>query len=349
MSSGHSPEAWRPPQPSKPVLSVVVSEDEEDQGRLLTRNTLEDTENDQSPFFLYGERIWERKRRRIQRPMSAVPSRQSGIMDTTLSSLASDGGSATVLQRPKSSPSKRQLGSKAGRFYRYSSRENSSLDDDDSDDHDHTFITRACGTPNLGRHGDVNDPSIVLSTGLSRASTPKGRVTPHQDWEDNTSDVTKKILKSQALAQKGRQQSLYLAPSDVMSSAAARNIRGLARQIRMSAGASAPDRSEIGHPYAGASLTDKLDFPPKRPAHHAQNGFNRRATIGEIVNQRRPTLSSGAWKHHLGQTADTPMSLTARRQKVLESKKEWNESKNQLIVEKVKDFVSSPNFQQMTF
>ncbi|KAK3766864.1 hypothetical protein RRG08_052007 [Elysia crispata] len=349
MSSGHSKEAWRPPETSRPLLSLVVSEDEDGSGRIETNVKTVDAEGDQtdpSPFFLYGERIWERKRRRIQRPMSAVPSRRTGIMDNTLSSLGSDAGSSIMSQRPKSSPGKQHmfLPSEAGQFYRYFSRDSSFTDDGSSGDHDVTFITRAGGAT-LRPH-DPDDPSIVLSTGLSRASTPRGRVTPHQEWEDDTSHVTKRILKSQAMAQNGRQQSLYQASSEIMTSAAARNVRGLARQIRVSASAVVPNRGQI-HSQETPHLAARPDFPPTRPAHHTQDGFNRRASIGEIINQRRPTLSSGAWKSHLGQTSDTPMSLAARRQKVLESKKELNENRNQLITKRVKDFVTSPNSQQL--
>ncbi|GFR82168.1 hypothetical protein ElyMa_000620100 [Elysia marginata] len=358
MSSGHSPEAWRPPQPSRQALAVVVSDDEDDPGRppFNTQDTTpEDTADHKSPFFLYGERIWERKRRRIQRPVSAaVPSRRAAMMDgTTLSSITSEAGSSTRSQRPKSSPGKQQalqLAVEAGGFYRYPSRESSSPDDLDPGDQDYTFITQQeGGRAEFGSRGDFEDPSIVLSTGLSRASTPRGRVTPHQAWEDDTSLVTKRILKSQTHAHKGRQlQAMYLAPDDVMTSAAARNVRGLARQIRVSATATVPDRGEILYPHGVTPLAAKLDVPPKRPAHHAENGFNRRASVGEIINQRRPTLTSGAWKSHLGQTSDTPMSLAARRQKVLESKKEMNETRNQVITGKVKDFVATSNSRQMT-
>ena len=368
MSSGHSPEAWRPPEPRRPLISVSVSDDEDEPTQLEMQVKTEDAGDDQQPFFLYGERIWERKRRRIQRPMSAVPSRRTGVMDNTLSSLTSDDAGSSIAshsQRPKSSPGKQQalLGvSELGRLYRYPSRDSSSADGGSLPaDPDGTFITRAVSTANSVVGGETrgsddlpvvawgpcdDDPSIVLSTGLSRASTPRGRVTPHQDWEDDTSHVTQKILKSQALAQMGKQQSLYLAPSDVMTSAAARNVRGLARQIRVSASGAVPDRTESRR-HGATPLATIPDFPPTRPAHHTQDGFNRRASVGEILSQRRPTLSAGAWKSHLGQTSDTPMSLAARRQKVMETKKQWTETRNQVITEKVKDFVTSNNSRQL--
>ncbi|GFO15346.1 hypothetical protein PoB_004185100 [Plakobranchus ocellatus] len=360
MSSGHSPEAWRPSEVTRrSSLSPVVSEDEQEESPSQTEASVkpEAPGDNQSPFFLYGERIWERKKRRIQRPMSAVPSRRSSNMaDSVLSSLEDDFEASTVsgAQRPRSSPGKHQrvlrhdIASASGRFY--SSRDSSSTDSGSSRGRDSPFgvharneeskVNRTEGPAIAWGPQQLDSPIIVLSTGLSHASTPRNRVTPHQDWEDDTSHVTKKILKSQAQAQKGGQHSLYLAPSEVMTSATARNVRGLARQIRVSASAPVPDRVERRPPGA-TPLHSKYDFPPKKPAHLSQDGYNRRATVGEILNQRRPTLGLEAWRSHLGHTSDTPMSLAARRQMVLESRRELNESRNQLISERVKSFMSS--------
>ncbi|CAL1546918.1 unnamed protein product [Lymnaea stagnalis] len=213
-SSGHSPMAWCPER--KPA------------------NTSEKA--DQPPFFLYGERIWTRKQRRLYKPFSAFYGSEPPA--DTDSSLAR-------------SPSALETES--------SSNANSA--------------TQTSGNISEEDPGGSHTPGDFAREFFTAPYPPRQRVTPHQDWEDDTSEVTKKIFKNQARASSGGHSSVYQSAGDVMIAQAARNVRGLVRQIRISGGAPAAQQdseSFLDRPRTrggpGKGSPRGPDRPPRRRA-----------------------------------------------------------------------------------
>ncbi|KAH9525087.1 hypothetical protein Btru_000299 [Bulinus truncatus] len=165
-SSGHSPEAWHPDK--------------------LTESPSELHSQQQTPFFLYGERIWTRKKRKLYKPLSSTSRPWSHRED--------DGPSKGAEDIP---------GDLTGR----------SSPERGSDSEQHTPVS---GGPCVGVH-------------------PRGgRVTPHQAWEDDTDEVTRKIFKNQARCMEGQRHTVYQSSGEMMVAHAARNVRGLVRQIKIS-------------------------------------------------------------------------------------------------------------------
>ncbi|XP_005098224.1 uncharacterized protein LOC101855188 [Aplysia californica] len=259
-------------------------------------------EADQGPLFMYGERIVSRKKRRMPRPMSAVERSSSMFMDH--SSIADE---SVTSDRPKSSPGKPRPTTSMGFL-----RVNASFDSD----------TEAGSSEHDG-------PTS------SRPSTSASRVTPRQDWGEDTSEMTKKILRAQERSQSGK-RSVYQSAEEVMSAQASRHLRGLARKTRISSAVSTSSR-----PTSSISRhsVENQDFAPKRPPDMVE-GLGRRATFGEILNQRRPTMNAGAWRSHLSQTSATPMSTQAHSQMLMSAKKMINDSRLERVNERVQSFIS---------
>ncbi|BFZ09180.1 hypothetical protein BsWGS_12219 [Bradybaena similaris] len=155
-----------------------------------------------SPCFMYGERIWNRKRKRLQRPAAAYR-----YSTNTWSSDCLDFGSESSQER--------QIVHKHRPF--------SSADLGDVNfENNH-------GTP------AGYEPGMGMDMCASGSSKLKERPTPRQPWEDDISEVTKKILSTQARAQSGKRQSVYQSHPEVMNSNTSRNVRDLLRKIRITA------------------------------------------------------------------------------------------------------------------
>lgn len=316
-SSGCSPEAWRP--------AEEAGEDA-------------DESKSQGPCFMYGQRIISRKMRRVQRPMSAVERVMSSLPDEDVIGSSEVASMTSSSLRPRSSPGKHIRPASASSWIRCRDSANEFA-------HNHNDFTLPL--PSETRSITMAD-SDRLSTCSGGSST---RVTPREAWEDDTTLTTKKILKAQALAQSGkRSSSLYMSAGDVMTAQASRNVRNLRRKIRVTGNPSSFD-SELGSsssPRARSSSPRRpvssaasvvADKPPKRPTGVGRNSLGRRATIGEIINQHKPTLSANAWRNHLGRTASNPMSISGQSQVLLEAKKHINDTHRAQVDEKVKSFV----------
>ena len=132
-SSGHSPEARAPD-------SDWASEEAKE-------------ETEKGPMFMYGERIVSRKKRRFQRPHSAVDRSTNGVDQDSMAD------ECETTERPKSSPCKPRPKS-AVTFQRLNSSFESDTDPSDGDT-------------------------------VSRPPSALDRLTPHQAWEGDTFDITK--------------------------------------------------------------------------------------------------------------------------------------------------------------
>lgn len=75
-----------------------------------------------------------------------------------------------------------------------------------------------------------SDLNIDKITG--RLPKPTDCANPRQEWEYDTSEVTKKILRAQSKNQSIKSH-MYLSLDDVMASQASRSVRNLIRQIRI--------------------------------------------------------------------------------------------------------------------
>lgn len=120
-----------------------------------------------SPCFLYGERILSRKRRRFNRPQSAMERSSRARHSSDLSDRSSEVSSSV---RPQSSPVKLR-----------------------------TFITSLRGesdTDDVISIPGENDDDSLLS--CSRASSPRSDHT----WMTDTSAITKKLLRANLLAER---------------------------------------------------------------------------------------------------------------------------------------------------
>ncbi|XP_013061495.2 uncharacterized protein LOC106050950 [Biomphalaria glabrata] len=184
-----------------------------------TAESFSETES-KSPFFLYGERIWSRKKRKLYKSLSA---------SNRLSCRWEDVQSP---HEPEDIPA--------------------------ASKQDAASEKRPLTAGNL--QNDVIDQET--EKGCHLGSRP--------NWEDDTDDVTKKIFKNQARAVEGRRHAVYQSSGEVMVAQAARNVRGLVRQIKISG---VPVLADSDAPVAG----DRTDLRVKSGL-RAKSGLSHRSS-----------------------------------------------------------------------
>lgn len=137
-------------------------------------------------------------------------------------------------------------------------------------------------------------------------------------WMSESSSLTRKLIK--ANRGRPRRESLHEKGTRRMRSHSSANIQSLPRQLM---------------PVDGG----------KSGAHEerrASTAMARNAGISEILNQRRPTLTSDAWKSHLaGQNKHgaAPMTMASQRQRIMDYKLQVNEERKSAVNQKFKDFM----------
>lgn len=285
-----------------------------------------------------------RKVRRMARPHSAVDRaldrrNQSSDISSSASVDDSAGVRVSLPPRPQSSPAK-------GRAWAWSSGEETT-------------------DGSTGSEVDLDRPQSRASTsGASRPPTPgrgralfsltptPGRVTPHQAWEDDTDDVTRKLLKAQKQQQQQEAQGQFLHSRD------SRRMRfqtfGNISRNRLShlpssltSPVSSGRQGSITLPpdtSSGPTVEDRKPVSPKeRRARSGSAVLGRKAGLVDIMNQPRGTLSAAAWRRHLANTQTASMSSESQKQILMEARKGREKEKQDLMQQKVESFIGQIN------
>ncbi|KAK7477622.1 hypothetical protein BaRGS_00031100 [Batillaria attramentaria] len=313
----------------------------------------------EDPCFLYGERVVSRKARRVAaRPQSAVEratfrrsaaqgasSTGSGLEDATS---VRDG----LPPRPQSSPARR-------RAWAWSSSEETDGSGAGSDVESERPHSRAgFGSPGVSR------PSTAGAGG--RAMTPSsGRVTPHQPWEDDTDEVTRRLLKAQQLEQQRQKeieqresvrrsqryrQDLERRRSQRSSPSPSRGYFKYSRTIPsetpnrpLTAGSTSSARrasasAPVSRPTSGV-IEDPKPVSPAEKHTQSTGSVSRRAGLSELMSQSRVTMSASAWRAHLASTATIPRSSEVQRQMVMEARKGAERERQHDVMQRVESFM----------
>ncbi|XP_059154065.1 uncharacterized protein LOC131939642 [Physella acuta] len=260
-SSGHSPEARTSHSPG-------------------TGDTL--------PFVLYGERIWNRKRRRITRPTSAVVTRWG---DPTLGSLALTSSDTNLSQgQSVSSIGQSWSASSIGQSRPVSSIGQGWSASSIGQGRPASSIGQGRSSSSLGRsrpssaktssHETTCDQTARRTECMSPFLTPRERATPHQDWEDDTAEVTKKIFKNQERERSGKGHGVYQSAGEVLIQQSSRSVRGLMRQIKISA----------------TPISQQLQAPEARPGHGDPRLITQRlSTTLDPTRQKKVPPNAKIW------------------------------------------------------
>ena len=310
-SSGHNREAW----PIELTRNNACADS--------TQET--DPESaEKEPLFMYGERIVSRKKRRSHRPMSAVEHqaqhsdteslqtsehlprhtrlttrsarmrpKSAGVTWQTTSassydgdsdavSVTSAGGQGSMLNVPVNTPT--------------SGRDTPMTCDTPTRDHTpYSELRDAITTPTVRNETPTPLPLFEAAiTESGRVCNSPGwpinvsihRATPRQSWEDETHEVTKKILAAQERAGR-RRDNLYLDRGEVLTSDFSRNFRGLERK----------DRIQFVTRTASSRSSSDFGELMSRRAGVTGNGGHRRSTFRESTSQKVVSLSEGPFKN----------------------------------------------------
>ncbi|XP_046345309.1 uncharacterized protein LOC124125941 [Haliotis rufescens] len=247
--------------------------------KLKSESEDESDEEDNEPCFMYGERIVSRRARRFKRPQSAMD--RSSNRRESVSSVVSD-SMTSLPPRPQSTPSRRRP----------------------------TMTFQLSSGDESDRHSDSGSERTEISS--------CGRATPKYEWERDTSDITKKILRAQAAKRRDPRRALPQA------------IR------RHSAFNDMPSSTVSLSPAPSRSPSPNL-YPPRRSSASPSPGRNAR--LSEILNQRRPTMSAVDWRNHLTRNQTSPMSITAARQLARDDKMRDNENARSRVQVRVASFM----------
>ncbi|XP_067675856.1 uncharacterized protein [Haliotis asinina] len=162
------------------------------------------------------------------------------------------------------------------------------------------------------------DDSDRHSDSGSERTDISGRATPKYDWEKDTSDITKKILRAQAAKRRDPRRAL---PQAIRRHSAFNDMSSSTLSL-----SPAPSRSPSPNLY-----------PPRRSS--VSPSLGRNAGLSEILNQRRPTMSAVDWRNHLTRTQKSPMSITAARQMARDDKLRENETARSKVQVRVQSFM----------
>ena len=316
----------------------------------------------EDPCFLYGERVVSRKVRRLARPQSAVEratfrrggrdSSQDGGESGAEDSLGVHNGRGGLPPRPQSSPAKGRTW--AWSISDYAEDEGSGGSDFDSD---RPLSRGGNSSPGVSRPSTAGGGGGGGGGGAGGRGFPGrgGRTTPRQAWEDDTDDVTKRILKAQRQQQQQQQQQQqssrrrsgrYLDDIGRMRSQTSSGTvpRGFLRQFR---GASDPASSPFPpSPSASPSprtapanpvIEDRKPVSPREK--HAKSALDKRAGLAEITSQARGTMSASAWRSHLASTQTAPRSAESQRQVIMDARRNAEKQRQQHVMQKMETFL----------
>lgn len=296
-----------------------------------------DLSQQEEPCFLYGERVVSRKVRRLARPQSAMERatfRCRGTQDgepRAEDSLSVH--SRRLPPRPQSSPAK-------GRTWAWSVSDEEEGSGGSDFDSDRPLSRGGNSTPGVSR------PSTAGGGG--RGSPGWGRTTPRQAWEDETDDVTKRILKAQQQQeqqQSSRRSSRYLDDIGRMRSQTSSASRGFLRHSRgVFDPASSPFPPSSPSPRTAPPSPVIEDRKPVSPrAKHAKSALGKRAGLTEITSQARATMSASAWRAHLASTQTAPRSAESQRQVIMDARRNAERQRQQHVMQKMETFMGQLN------
>ncbi|XP_076445644.1 uncharacterized protein LOC143283329 [Babylonia areolata] len=308
----------------------------------------------EDPCFLYGERVVSRKVRRMPRPHSAVERATFRRTNSNCTSGGQDsessvsGGAAEesasvqsrLPPRPQSSPAK-------GRSWRWSHVEADDASGGSDPESERPPTTRGRSTPAGSR------PATGGSGGRRTPGGWGGRTTPHQAWEDDTDEVTKRILQAQQQQQQQQQQhhqqqqdsrrsNRYMQDISRMHSQTPSSARGFPKRSRgVSDKASAPltPSPSPRAPSPSSPVVVIEDRKPVSPRQKRAKSAGRRAGLTEILSQSRATMSASAWRSHLASTQTVPRSMESQRQVILDAKRDAERTRQQHVRERVESFI----------
>ncbi|XP_062619074.1 uncharacterized protein LOC134280648 [Saccostrea cucullata] len=170
-----------------------------------------------------------------------------------------------------------------------------------------TFVTTLPNRDNAGENDPCSDKESLHSESTSLS------------WMSGSSSLTRKLIK--ANQGRPRRESLHEKGTKRVRSHSSANIQSLTRQLM---------------PLDGGSKGNA------REERRASTSLGWNAGISEILNQRRPTVTSEAWKSHLaGQSkfGAAPMSMASQRQRIMNCKLQINEERKHAVNQKFKDFM----------
>ncbi|KAK7108232.1 fibronectin type III domain-containing protein 1-like [Littorina saxatilis] len=323
-SSGHSPEGRGPSgQPG---------------GQL-------DPGQEDEPCFLYGERVISRKVRRMPRPHSAMD-RSSFCRnateddDTSAAKQAGEEDSTSARgrlpPRPQSSPAK-------GRMWLWSTSAAGGEDEgggSEGSDSERAALNQRESSPSRP------------STG--RTSPSKGRVTPHQAWEDDTDEVTRRLLKVQKQQQQHeeqlqQQQKARRYMQDIGRMRSQTSSRGFRKnpstgppQSPTSTPASPTSPSPRGIPPS-PPIEDRKPVSPHQKRGKSAGALSKRAGLTEIMSQASATMTAGAWRAHLASTQTMPRSAESQQQFIMEARRNSEKQRQQHVMHKMETFMGTIN------
>lgn len=305
------------------------------------------------PFYLYGERVVSRKVRRMARPQSAMERsscRQPGSQDAD--SLASgedsvSGGRSRLPPRPQSSPAKgRSWGS-------WSANRRGEEEEDDKGESEAPGHDPEVWPPSRGSNtftSGASRPSTPGSAGPARGGSSTGRATPHRAWEDDTDEITRRLLKARQLQLQQerlkerendrRRSRRYMQDLSRAKSASSRSFAGYGSSRRPSAAESAASPAPRVPSPPTPVIEDKLPVSPAvKHGQRNQGGAGKRAGLTEIMAHTRSTMSANAWRSHLASTQLAPRSAESQRQFVLQTKRDAERQRQQEVLQRVESFM----------
>ena len=306
-SSGHSREAWPLELNKTGACAESTQEGEPD---------CAETE----PLFMYGERIVSRKMRRSHRPMSALEHQpqadDASVQAEEQPPILTRAASRSLRRRPKSacvrwravSATSFESDTDAVSDRSASGQETMVVPVNTPTSERETPLT--CDTPSRltptrdtpmsnARHETPLpdfEPAIQVS---GRVCSSPGwplnvsipRATPRQPWENDTSEITKKIFAAQERAGR-RHASVYQDRGEMLTSDSSRNFRGLERKGRIQYTSSKRSTDSVG----------RDDYPPLK-TFAAGKALGHQTTFQEILNLKRPTVSVRDWRSQMNQSS----------------------------------------------
>ena len=167
-----------------------------------------------------------------------------------------------------------------------------------------------------------------------------GRVTPHQAWEDDTDDITKRLLKAQQLhhhQQQQLQQQNARRPNRYPKDLGRRPPTPKTARPSPSP-TPRPTTPSASTPTPTTPIVDRKPVSP-RQKRATSGGPGRRAGLTEIMSQARATMSAGAWRSHLASTPTVPRSAESQRQVMMEARRTAERQRQQQVMKKVETFI----------
>ncbi|XP_050390610.1 uncharacterized protein LOC126809842 [Patella vulgata] len=180
--------------------------------------------------------------------------------------------------------------------------------------------------PTISWNFSSRDNAETSSEGESETESEHTR----HAWEDDTTEVTKRILR----AQEG--QPVVRVALHEQQIGHLRGQRDTSKAKAVSLHESMEKSKVLGRHGSAPSMTSR-----KR-----SSSLGRNANLDEILNQRRPTLSASTWRSHLSHNDSSPVSFDVRSQSIRNEKLKLNNKRQQLIQKKLNGFKEKYPFRQ---